>query len=48
MGYMVKPGDVVNFDGATLTRKKRIHLTKQTKTSQLHLMKVKNTEMFWN
>jgi hypothetical protein len=23
MGYMVKPGDVVNFDGATLTQKKR-------------------------
>jgi 23S rRNA pseudouridine2605 synthase len=22
MGYMVKPGDVVNFDGAVLTREK--------------------------
>jgi 23S rRNA pseudouridine2605 synthase len=30
MGYMVKPGDVVNFDGATLTPEKGLHLTKQT------------------
>jgi 23S rRNA pseudouridine2605 synthase len=25
MGYMVKPGDVVNFDGATLTPEKSLH-----------------------
>jgi 23S rRNA pseudouridine2605 synthase len=29
MGYMVKPGDVVNFDGSTLTQKS-IHLAEQT------------------
>jgi 23S rRNA pseudouridine2605 synthase len=29
MGYMVKPGDVVNFDGATLTpEKKGLHFIK--------------------
>jgi 23S rRNA pseudouridine2605 synthase len=30
MGYMVKPGDVVNFDGATL-RKKGLHLLNKPK-----------------
>jgi 23S rRNA pseudouridine2605 synthase len=28
MGYMVKPGDVVNFDGATLTPEKGLHFIK--------------------
>ena len=26
MGYMVKPGDVVNFDGATLTPEKKVYI----------------------
>jgi hypothetical protein len=40
MGYMVKPGDVVNFDGATLTqREKSLHFIKQAKTLQLPWMK---------
>jgi 23S rRNA pseudouridine2605 synthase len=30
MGYMVKPGMCVNFDGAVLTPEKSLHLTKQT------------------
>jgi 16S rRNA U516 pseudouridylate synthase RsuA-like enzyme len=37
MGYMVKPGDVVNFDGAVLTQRKSLHLTKQTKKLQRRL-----------
>jgi 23S rRNA pseudouridine2605 synthase len=32
MGYMVKPGDVVNFDGATL-RKKGLHLLNKPKNT---------------
>jgi molybdopterin biosynthesis enzyme len=30
MGHMVKPGDVVNFDGAVLTPEKSLYFIKQT------------------
>jgi 23S rRNA pseudouridine2605 synthase len=30
MGYMVKPGDVVNFDGHFDSREKSLHFIKQT------------------
>jgi 23S rRNA pseudouridine2605 synthase len=26
MGHMVKPGDVVNFDGAVLTLRKKVYI----------------------
>jgi 23S rRNA pseudouridine2605 synthase len=45
MGYMVKPGDVVNFDGAVLTREKVYILLNKPKTLQRRLTKVKNTAM---
>jgi 23S rRNA pseudouridine2605 synthase len=43
MGYMVKPGDVVNFDGATLTPEKKVYiLLNKPKTLQLPWMKGRN------
>jgi 23S rRNA pseudouridine2605 synthase len=45
MGYMVKPGDVVNFDGAVLTPEKSLHLTKQTKNFTTALDEGQNTAM---
>jgi 23S rRNA pseudouridine2605 synthase len=42
MGYMVKPGDVVNFDGAVLTQRKSLHLTKQTQKTTTALDEYRN------
>jgi 23S rRNA pseudouridine2605 synthase len=45
MGYMVKPGDVVNFDGAVLPWEK-VYILLNKPNLQLHLTKVKNLQCF--
>jgi 23S rRNA pseudouridine2605 synthase len=45
MGYMVKPGDVVNFDGATFDSREKVILLNKPKTLQLPWTKGRNFVM---
>jgi 23S rRNA pseudouridine2605 synthase len=44
MGYMVKPGDVVNFDGSVLTPEKKVYIL-LNKLKLYSMTKVRNTVM---